>query len=98
MEENKEKNQEPDVNLGGGITQKATFITTEPQPAPCRLASGKTLRREMIYRLRDAYVIEHQRIPSEEEMEEFAVLARKEYMDQGDYSIKDGVATYLGKF
>ena len=97
MESNNEKKQEVDVNLGVA-TQKASFITTEPNPSDGRYASGKTLRREYIYQQRDEYIREFGEVPTEEQMELFAVDARKLYISEGDYKVVGNEATYLGQF
>lgn len=95
MEENKK--QEIDVNVEGVIL-KASFITEKPTASEARLASGKTLRREYIYKLYDEHIQEFGVAPSEVEIEVFAVDARKLYMNEGDYKVVNGEATWLGEF
>ena len=93
MEENKEE-------FKGGMQMQTTFRATEniPETPGCRFMSGKTLRREYIYKLRDEYILENNKVPDEKEMEEFAVLARKKYIEEGDYKVVDGEATWLGNY
>ncbi len=93
MEENKEE-------FKGGMSVQPTFKAVEDigETPGCRFMSGKTLRREYIYKKRDEYILEYNAIPDEKQMEEFAIEARKKYIEDGDYKVVNGEATWLGKY
>lgn len=94
MEENKPKEE-----FSEEIKVPTTFISVEHlEGIGCRYTTGKTLRRDYIYKKRDEYVLEHKRIPTPDEMEVFAIQARKLYMQEGDYKVVGEEATWLGNY
>lgn len=94
MEENKPKEE----NFEGVQVPTTLVDSSTLQGAGCRYTSGKTLRRDYIYKKRDEFVLEHKRIPTPDEMEVFAIQARKLYIEDGDYKVVGDEATYLGKY
>lgn len=83
--------------LGVNVYVKATDNIPESEYF---IISGKTLRRNYIYKQRDDYMLETKLVPDEEMMEKFASIARSKFVEVGDYSFNKstGEASYLGIF
>lgn len=94
MEENK-NSQEENVPAKP-ITP--TFMKDDPKGLGYRNSTGKTLRREYIYKQRDKYIIDNQKVPTPEQMEVFAQEARMKYPQDGDYRVVGDQAEWMGEY
>lgn len=88
-----------------GSTQNTTFITNEEVGSGNVFISGKTLRRNYVYKERATYIgsLDPEDVFDEKReagrIESWKAESERMYPDEGDYlvNIETGVATFIGE-